>query len=145
MAKKKEEKKVLFPVLDINVTRAFYGKSTEETSGIGELLQVFHNADMRNRIDGFTQRLKDCNIDPKKLKRGQYLSFVNAAKDCIAIITAEDTIVYKKMSKGQKVELRAIMEIPKIFNATGKMDYDEALGEAVNKALARKSVSRASA
>jgi hypothetical protein len=94
----------------------------------GRLLQVFLNQDLRHGHDGLAQIAKDTSqLDVQKLLPGQYLVFVNSAMDRIKLYASGNVVAYQVLPKGQKVDIRAIKQIPRVFQSTGKLDYDKAL------------------
>jgi hypothetical protein len=93
---------------------------------------------MRNGHDGLAELAKKENIDVKKLERGQFVVFINSSKDRVKVYAASNVIAYMKSSKGQKIDLRVIREIPRAFNGAG-ISYDEAVEKMLSVKMAQKS------
>jgi hypothetical protein len=102
-----------------------------------EIVQCFLNADMRNGHDGLAQLAKKHELNVLKLEPGQYIVFVNSARDRVKVYAASNVIAYLKLARG-KIDMNTIQEIPKAFRGTGRIDYDAALKEALTKSMARK-------
>lgn len=96
------------------------------------ILQVFLNADMRNGHDGLKKLAKAHDIDVGKLANGQFVIFVNAQKNKLKLYTAQNIIAYLKLNHGH-LDFNAIRHIPKAFNGSGKIDYDQALKTALDE------------
>ena len=100
-------------------------------------LQVFLNADFRCAHEGLALIAKSHKIDVSKLEIGEYLIFVNTAKDRLKLYAANNVVAYLKLKTG-KIDLRTIQLIPQAFNGSGRIDYDAALKEVIDRELARK-------
>lgn len=107
-------------------------------TGSGRLLQVWLNQDMRNGHEGLAEVAKQGGLDVSKLKPGQYLVFINAKMDRIKMYGANNVVAYQVLEGGRKVDLRVVREIPKVFQSTGKLDYDLALERVVTDYFAAK-------
>jgi hypothetical protein len=92
---------------------------------------------MRNGHDGLAELAKKENIDVKKISRGEFVVFVNSAKDRVKVYAASNVIAYMKSSKGQKIDLRVIREIPRAFNGGG-ISYDETIEKMLSLKIAQK-------
>jgi hypothetical protein len=101
---------------------------------VSRILQVFFDADMRCGHEGLELLAKKHKIDLKKLDPGNFVVFVNSAKDRLKIYTAYNVIAYMKSPAG-KIDMRAVQFIPKAFEAKGTLTYDEALKELFEKQL----------
>lgn len=108
-----------------------------------EIKQAFLNVPMGNRFDGLCEIAKKAGIKLSELSPDSYLIFVNASRDKIAMLVGpqipgqKQTMAYVRLAGGRKVDLRAIKEIPRAFNGKS-INYDAALGVAIEKALAKK-------
>lgn len=112
-------------------------KSKEFSTG-GRILQVFSNADLRNGHDGLTTIAKLQGIDVARLRRGEYVIFINSSRDKLKLFATHNVVAYYKTRPGEVLDLRTISLIPRAFNGSGRIDYDSALKEAVEQALARR-------
>jgi hypothetical protein len=108
------------------VTKELKAKPTKN----GRLLQVFLNQDMRNGHEGLAAVAKSAGLDVKALEPGQFVVFVNSAMDRLKMYAAANVVAYQSLA-GRKVDMRVIREIPRVFQATGTLDYDQALEKVV--------------
>lgn len=104
---------------------------------MAKALQIFLNADFRNVHEGLAAIAKKNKLDVEKLESGEYLIFVNTAKDRLKLYAANNVVAYLKMKSG-KIDLRTIQLIPQAFNGSGRIDYDAALKEVIERELGRK-------
>lgn len=109
----------------------------------GSIKQCFLNVNMSNRFDGLQTIAKKGGIDLLELSAGDYLVFVNASRDKVALLVGsqtpggKQTMVYERMKKGQRLDMKAIREIPRAFDGK-KLNLDVATGLALDKALGKK-------
>lgn len=103
----------------------------------GRVVQVFLDADMRNGHEGLAAMALERQVDVEKLLPGQYVVFVNHARDRFKVFATDGIVAYKKLATGQKFDLRVVAHIPKAFNGSGKLDYDAGLKDAIEEALKR--------
>lgn len=104
----------------------------------GVVLQCFLNADLRSGHNGLGTLCRKNGISVNDLVPGQYVVFVNSAKDRIKVYAANNIIAYMKLPRGDRVDLRVVQAIPRSFRGGGNINYDAALKESVTAALARK-------
>lgn len=97
-------------------------------------LQLFLNSDLRCGHEGLAAIAKRQEIDVEKLERGEFVIFINALKNRVKLFTANNVIAYLQLKTGS-IDLRTIALIPQSFNASGKIDYDSALKEVIEKHL----------
>jgi hypothetical protein len=95
---------------------------------MAKLLQVFLGADLRNSHEGLSAIAKANRIDPDTLPPGDYIIFINTARDKLKLYAANQVLAYLKLKTG-KIDLRTISLIPQAFKASGKIQYDETLKE----------------
>lgn len=98
-------------------------------------IQIFLDSDLRCSHDGLAMIAKKEKIDVSKLEPGEYVIFVNSAKDKCKVYAAFNVVAYLKPPKGHKIEMKVIQLIPVAFAATGRIDYDKALKELLEKEL----------
>lgn len=103
----------------------------------GDILRCFVNVNMAQGHDGLASLAKKYEIDVKKLSPGEYVVFINSARDRVKVYAASNVIAYQRLPHG-RLDLRAIAEIPRVFKASGKISYDDALKEFLVKALAKR-------
>lgn len=111
-----------------------------ETMGKAEnnrVLQVFLNADLRCSHDGLREIAKKGGLDVKDLQPGQYIVFLNAAKDRLKLYASGNVVAYMKQPDGGKIDPRMIAELPRAFNGT-TINYESAIKEALIKVFARR-------
>lgn len=94
-------------------------------SSSGYILRCFVNADLRNGHMGLSQMAKQDRIQVEKLEPGQYLVFINTAKNKMKVYTANNIVAYLRLSRG-RIDLSTISKIPQSFQG-GDIHYDEAL------------------
>lgn len=102
---------------------------------MSRLLQVFFNSDLRCSHDGLSQLAKEHDINVSALEPGEYVIFVNSAKNRLKLYASNNVLAYLKLDSGKGIDLRTIALIPKAFKASGKLDYDQALKEVLTKEL----------
>ena len=101
------------------------------------IIQCFLNVDMRNGHDGLTKLSKENGVITQKIEPGNFVVFVNSRRDKLKLFAANQVIAYLRMPAGRKIEMRVIKELPRVFNGK-KIDYDQALSLALDKALREK-------
>lgn len=101
------------------------------------IVRVFLNADLRCGHDGLAALAKKESIDVKKLPPGEYVIFLNAAKDRVKVYAASNVVAYHRSESG-RLEMAAIARIPQAFTASGHLDYSKALRATLEQALAKK-------
>lgn len=104
---------------------------------MGHVVHFFGDVDLRSQHNGLSELAKKEKIDVRKLRPGEYLVFVNHARDRVKMYTASNVIAYLKVDTG-KIDLRTIQYIPTAFEGSGKIDYDRSLKEFVEKSLIKK-------
>ncbi len=105
---------------------------------MSRILRAFFNSDLRCGHEGLAKMAKDQEVDVMRLEPGQFVIFVNHAKDRLKLFTSNNIIAYLKLVKGQVLDMRTIALIPKAFQAKGSIDYDAALKEVIQQNLGRK-------
>jgi hypothetical protein len=103
----------------------------------GAIIQCFLDADMRNGHEGLAELAKKENINVQTLQRGQFVVFINSAKDRVKIYAASNVIAYMRSVRGQKIDLRVIREIPRAFNGGG-ISYDETIEKMLSLKMAQR-------
>src|SRR5687767_6054463 len=100
-------------------------------------LQVFFDSDLRCSHDGLALVAKKAKIDVSKLQPGEYVLFINSEKNKLKLFTANNVLAYLRLERG-KLEERTISLIPEAFMASGKIDYEKALRQVIEKELGKK-------
>jgi|SRR5581483_109634 len=117
-------------------TRAHQEKVLERNQ-TNRVLQVFLNADLRCSHDGLTEIAKKGGLNVKELKPGQYVVFLNAAKNRMKLYAANNVVAYFKSPEGGIIDPRTLCDLPRAFNGTS-INYEAALKEALVKVFARR-------
>lgn len=102
------------------------------------VIQIFFKADLRCQHDGLAQIAKLKGVDVTKIKPGEFVVFVNAAKNRLKLFAANGVVAAWRARAGQEINMLAIAEIPAAFAATGELKYSDALKAAIEKQLAKK-------
>ncbi len=102
------------------------------------VVQVFIGADLRGQHPSLTKLCRKNGIDVTTLLPGHYVIFINSKRNRLKVFAANNVLAYLKMPEGQYLDMRTIQYIPQAFTASGNIDYNKALKETVEKALARK-------
>lgn len=101
------------------------------------VLQVFLNADLRCSHDGLREIAKKGGLDVKDLQPGQYIVFLNAAKNRLKLYASNNVVAYMKQPDGSRIDPRMIAELPRAFNGT-TINYESAIKDALIKVFARR-------
>lgn len=97
-----------------------------------KIVRVVFDADLRCSHDGLSQMLeKNFQIKTDNLKLGEFVVCLNSAETIVKIYTHGNTIAHYKSKKG-RIELKAIMHLPKFFNGSS-FAYNKALAETLKK------------
>jgi hypothetical protein len=100
----------------------------------GSIVRCFLEVSMINGHDGLSEIAAKEKIKVAELETGQYVVFVNKARDRIKVFAAEQIVAYVRLTQGRKVDLRVIREIPRVFTGA-QMNYDKALDLMLSKKL----------
>lgn len=107
-------------------------KPLEPARAKGRILQIFLDSDFRMAHDGLTEVAKKNGVDVAKLEPGNYVVFVNHALNRVKLFAAGDTIAYKRLRTGQKLDVRVLQYIPEVFNGR-HLDLDKGLEKLLGK------------
>jgi hypothetical protein len=107
------------------------------------VIQCFFDVDMRCAHDGLAVLAKVQKIDVAKLDAGEYVIFINTAKNRLKMFAPGGVVAYYRAHGGERINLNTIPLIPRAFNATGRIDYDKALREVLEKQLAKRAERKA--
>lgn len=108
---------------------------------MNQVTQLFLGTDMRCGHEGLEKIAKKRGVNVSKIEAGTFIVFINAGKDRLKLYAANNVIAYYKTRKGERLELGTIPLILRAFNSTGRIDYDAALKETIEKHLSRRTVS----
>jgi hypothetical protein len=110
---------------------------------MSDIKRVFFNVSMGKRHDGLAQVAEDAGVKLKDMEPGDYLIFVNAARDKVALLVGKQDksviqpMAYYRLGKGQTIDLNVIKYLPRHFNGR-TLNYDAAMREALDDVLKRK-------
>jgi hypothetical protein len=107
------------------------------TTGNGSrVLRVILNTNLGNGHDGLKKiAAKVAGIGIEKLQAGEYLVFINSARDKMKVYASGNIIAYLRLPRGQILNLATIQEIPRVFRGDGQIDYPAALKSALLQAF----------
>lgn len=106
---------------------------------MASIVRCFLDTNMALAHDGLSEIAKRAGIKINDLEPGEYVAFVNRAKDRFKIYAAQNVIAYWRARKGDRLDLRVIREIPRVFNGSAIGDYDKALERVLAPRLAKAS------
>lgn len=72
-----------------------------------------------------------------KLRKGDFLLFINRRMTALKILTADDILLHKKAEKGSFLDFEAINKLPLYFNSKTGFDYRTAVRESLISKLKR--------
>lgn len=104
---------------------------------MAKALRIFLNTDMRCAHEGLSKLAADNKIKVETLEPGEYLIFINTAKNRIKLYACNNIVAYYRSKNGQ-IDLKTIAKIPQAFKGSGKIDYDASLREVIEEHLTRK-------
>lgn len=96
---------------------------------MNRLVRYIGDQDLRQGYDGLNKKFPLTNLGA-----GEFVAFVNRAKDKVKLATGNDVIVYHRMQKGQRIDPRVIQLLPKYLSGN-KINYDAAMREVLQKAF----------
>jgi len=111
-----------------------FGKIQETPPRTGKIVRYFPNSDLRGQHKGLAEIAKANRIDVNKLAPGEYLIFVNNARDKLKMYAAGNVIAYLRMPQGRRIDLRVIQYLPRFFTG-GKINYTAALTKSIDRSL----------
>lgn len=100
----------------------------------GQVIQCFLKSDLRCGHDGLAALAKKDGIRVKDLVPGQYVVFINARQDRMKLYATNQVVAYIK-PEGGRIDLNTVREIPRVFLASGKIDYEAALRVRIEREL----------
>lgn len=99
------------------------------------LQQILFNVDFRFGHDGINEIARQVGISLANLPQGNIVVFFNTNKTSMKIAFSDKGIFHFRQAS--KIEERAIPEIMKQLNTTGKANYPEALQEYLKAAIGK--------
>lgn len=102
-----------------------------------QIIRCFIGTDFRLGHEGLTTLCAKNRINPNTLESGQFIVFLNGAKNKIKVLTAGQILVYYRHPKGHRIHLNALAAIPRAFQG-GRFSYDDALKIVLDEELGRK-------
>lgn len=102
------------------------------------VVQVFLGTDLRCTHLGLALIAKQHKINVEKLEPGEYVLFLNNDKNKLKLYAANHIVAYLRLPDNQKLDMKTIQLIPRAFQGSGRIDYDKALKQVLEEALAKK-------
>lgn len=103
---------------------------------INSVVKVFLDTDMRLQHKGLREIASSKKINLSNLDIGEHVIFINTKLNRIKMWSRGNIISYLYKEKG-RIDLQYIGEIPKAFDAHGKVDFDKAVRINLEKRLAK--------
>lgn len=100
------------------------------------VIRCFLDTDIRMGHPGLTLLAKKEKIVMSELGHGEFVIFVNRARNKVKVFAPGNVLAYLRLERGT-LDLRAIQEIPKVFGAKGKIDLDQATRTVLEKKLGK--------
>jgi len=101
---------------------------------MAKVIRVFLDADLRGQHNSLAKAAKKTKLNVENLVSGQYVVFVNRARDRIKIFAANNIIAYYKSPSG-RIDMHTIALIPQAFEGPSGLNYDKALRKSLEKRL----------
>lgn len=100
------------------------------------VVQCFFDVNMQNGHDGLQLIAKKGGVDVRLLGQGEFVVFINRDRNRIKLYATNNTTAYYKRPRGASpLSLESIPNIVKAFGQSGKIDYDRALKQTIEKKL----------
>lgn len=101
---------------------------------MNKILRVFLETDMRSQHDGLIKVAKAQKVDLTSVNMGEHVLFINRKMDRIKLYSSSGVLSYFRSTKG-RLSLHVIEQIPRCFDAKGKINWDQAERLALDKQL----------
>ena len=88
------------------------------------LIKVFNDIDLRCGHKGLSKIAREHNISISKLKKGEFVAFLNNTSTGVKLLTTNNILVYLKAEKGVEIDISIIKALPTFFNGT-EFSYHE--------------------
>lgn len=96
---------------------------------MNRLVRYVPDADLRMGYTGLNKK-----IPMSKLKKGEFVAFVNRARNKIKLCAANDLVAYLRLPQGQRIDPAVIQYLPSAFNGT-VIEYDKAIEASLRKSF----------
>lgn len=96
---------------------------------MNRLVRYVPDSDLRLGYDGLNKK-----VSMKNLRHGEFVAFVNSARNRIKLCTKGDLIAYLRMPRGQKIDPRVIKHLPEHFNGS-EIEYDKAMEKVMRESF----------
>lgn len=102
------------------------------------LIQIFWDVDFRCQHDGLHKIMRDHKLDPKELRQGDFVCFINTRQDRIRVLAgtkdpSAGVLSYYVSPRG-RIEKKTLQYIPQAFGMQG-FSYSKALARVLDKNL----------
>jgi len=94
---------------------------------MNKLTRYVPDTDLRMGYDGLNKKTPLSNLG-----KGEFVAFVNRDRNKIKLCTSNDVVLYHRMTRGNKIDPRVIMFLPRYLNGA-KINYDDAMREVMKK------------
>jgi hypothetical protein len=101
-------------------------------------VRVFLGADMRGAHVGLAAQAARHQVSLSKLGPQEAVIFINRARDRLKSYSFNGVISYVHFTDKRAIDMAALNELPRAFNADGTLDYSKALRVALEKRLSLK-------
>ena len=135
-AEKKKDRKKPVKSVPMNILKSIRAPRELETSdsSAGRILGVYQTFDLRNGHDGMINFIKkEAGLTPEDIKPGNFFVFFSSDRRKFKLFGANNTVIYHKSN--HRIEVRAIKEIPHVFNIRKTFSFDDALSRSLDKLL----------
>ena len=104
------------------------------------VLELFQGVDMRNGHVGLAEiaRKGSKKINVDELEIGEYAVFINKAQTRMKLYAANGVVASAVARPGERLNILSVPHIVASFGASGRMDYDAALKQAIKDAMKRR-------
>lgn len=94
---------------------------------MNKLTKYIPDADLRMGYDGLNRVTPLTNLG-----KGEFVAFVNRARDKVKLCTCNDMVAYLRLPSGQRIDPRVIQYLPEFFNGS-TIEYGKAVAKVLRK------------
>lgn len=96
---------------------------------MNKLVKYVPDADLRLGYEGLSEIEKLSHLG-----KGEFIAFVNRARNKIKLATGGDMLAYLRLPTGQRIDPRVIKLLPEYFDGT-QIQYDKAMEKTFRKSF----------
>lgn len=104
----------------------------ESGSSKPRIAQCFLNADLRGSHNSLRLMANDNGLDLDEIGSNQFVVFVNKKRTLMKVWAGFGTFSF---TRRERIDLNAIKYLPRVFGATGDLNYDSALEQSLRDRL----------